>query len=86
MHLPDKYGIINSNDLDNIVFSEVFENDVNSLRYNVDTTLFVIKWNIHEIPAFITNGTVIPAQVIDYIDALNLMASADWYDPDPPGE
>ena len=86
MHKPDKIGVINIEDLDNIIFSEVFEG-VNSLRYNVNNILFIIKWSTHEIPSFITNGTVIPAQILDYNDALNLMGTENWYSaPIPPDQ
>jgi hypothetical protein len=79
-HLPNVYAIINISDLGQIIFSEVDEYNATSLKKSRDELLFVIKWyNEHE-PSFITNGSVIPTQLLTHNQALTLMGTNEWYE------
>ena len=43
-HLPNVYAIISTTDIDNVDFTQVPEENNESLRYPLDGTEFVIKW------------------------------------------
>ena len=79
--IADTYAIINIADLSNIDFSQVGETDENTIRKSLDETQFVLKWNTE--PTFITDGTVVPVQTLTHEEALVLMASAEWSEPEP---
>ena len=81
--LPNVYAIISSSDIDNVDFSQVFEENTPSLRYSIDKLMFIIKWfNEHE-PSFITNGSVVPTQILTHEQAIELMATIEWSEPIP---
>ena len=75
------YAIINTSDLSNIDFSQIGETSENTLRYNLANTEFVIKWNTT--PTFISDGTVVPVSELTHSQALALMATAEWSEPEP---
>lgn len=77
------YAICNvTTDLPNINFNEIHETSAQTIRKSVDEMLFVIKWTTE--PAFVTDGTVTPSAVMNHEDALTLMATPEWTNPDPP--
>ena len=85
-HLPNVYAIINTAYLGLINFSEIGETDATTIRKSIDELLFVIKWfNEHE-PSFITNGSVVPTQVLTHEQALELMQTPEWSEPMPEPE
>ena len=75
------YAIINTSDLSNIDFSQIGETSADTLRYNLAGTEFVIKWN--STPTFISDGTVVPVSTLTHAEALALMATAEWSQPEP---
>ena len=77
----DTYAIINTSDLSSIDFSQIGETSADTLRYNLAGTKFVIKWNTT--PTFISDGTVVPIQTLTHQQALALMATAEWSEPEP---
>tara|TARA_R110000868_G_scaffold133622_1_gene345290 strand:+ start:1199 stop:1459 length:261 start_codon:yes stop_codon:yes gene_type:complete len=82
-HLPNVYAIINIADLSLIDFSQIGEDNENTIRKSLDETEFLIKWfNEHE-PTFITDGSVVPLQTLTHQEALALMATAEWSEPIP---
>ena len=82
-HLPNVYAIINTADLGLINFSEIDETNATTIRKSIDELLFVIKWfNEHE-PSFITNGSVVPTQILTHEQATELMATIEWQLPIP---
>jgi hypothetical protein len=82
-HLPNVYAIISTTDIDNVDFTQVPEENNESLRYSLDGTEFVIKWFDEHEPTFITDGTVVPLQTLTHEEALVLMATAEWSEPIP---
>lgn len=79
-----KYGIINSVDLPNVDFNEdIYPTNVNSLRYSLDSSQFVIKWEEDHQPQFIEDGTVVPASILSWADCLTLMQTPAWSEPEP---
>ena len=82
-HLPNVYAIINTTDLGLINFTEIDETDATTIRKSIDELMFIIKWfNEHE-PSFITNGSVVPTQILTHEQAIELMATAEWSEPIP---
>lgn len=75
------YAIINTSDLSNIDFSQIGETSADTLRYNLAGTEFVIKWN--STPTFISDGSVVPVSELTHAEALALMATAEWSQPEP---
>ena len=82
-HLPNIYAIINIADLGLINFSEIDETDATTIRKSIDKLMFIIKWfNEHE-PSFITNGSVVPTQILTHEQAIELMSTIEWTEPIP---
>lgn len=81
MHGFEHYAIINTSDLSNIDFSQIGETSADTLRYNLAGTEFVIKWN--STPTFISDGSVVPVSELTHAEALALMATAEWSQPEP---
>lgn len=81
MHGFEHYAIINTSDLSNIDFSQIGETSADTLRYNLAGTEFVIKWNT--MPTFISDGTVVPVSELTHAEALTLMATPEWTEPEP---
>ena len=77
--IAETYAIISTTDIDNVDFAQVPEKNNQYLRYSLDGTEFVIKWNTE--PTFIADGTVVPLQTLTHEQALTLMASAEWSEP-----
>ena len=70
------YTILNISDLANVDFTQVGETSENTVRKSIDGTQFGIKYN--NTPSFISNGTVIPIQVLNHAEVLELMATDAW--------
>ena len=81
-----EYAIINSGFLGDIDFSQIHETSVDTLRYKLDNTQFVIKWTKGHLPTFIKDGSVTPFVTMDHEQVLELMATSAWTDNDPDGE
>jgi hypothetical protein len=81
MHGFEHYAIIQTSDLSNIDFSQIGETSADTLRYNLAGTEFVIKWNTT--PTFISDGSVIPVSELTHEQALALMATPEWTEPEP---
>ena len=75
------YAIIQASDLSSIDFSQIGETSQDTLRYNLANTEFVIKWN--STPTFISDGTVVPVSELTHAEALAVMATAEWSEPEP---
>ena len=76
------YTIIDIADLDSVDFSEVHETSAATIRKSINGTKFVMEY-LDE-PTFVTDGTVTPSAVMNHEDALTLMATPEWTNPDPP--
>ena len=75
------YATISSTELSSIDFDQIGESNENTLRYNLAGTEFVIKWN--SIPSFIADGSVVPVSILTHAEALAVMATAEWSEPEP---
>jgi hypothetical protein len=76
MHGFEHYAIININDLDNVDFTQIGETSFDTIRKSLDETMFVIKWETE--PDFITDGTIVPLQVLTHEECLELMNTPEW--------
>ena len=81
MHGFEHYAIIQTSDLSNIDFSQIGETSADTLRYNLAGTEFVIKWNTE--PTFISDGSIVPVSELTHEQALTLMATPEWTEPEP---
>ena len=81
MHGFEHYAIIQTSDLSSIDFSQIGETSADTLRYNLAGTEFVIKWNTT--PTFISDGSVVPVSTLTHEEALALMQTAEWSEPEP---
>ena len=75
------YTILNISDLVNVDFSQVGETSENTIRKSIDETQFVIKYNTT--PTFISDGSVIPIQVLNHTEVLHLMNTSKWSEDIP---
>lgn len=75
------YSIIKTEDLSKVKFREILENSAKTIRRSLDDTLFVIKYTVE--PSFIKDGTVKPSQTLTHSEALELMSTAAWSEPEP---
>jgi hypothetical protein len=82
MKISDVYAIILTADIDKVDFSQVPEENNSNLRYSLDGTQFVIKWNSDAVPTFITDGSVVPVQTLTHQECLDLMATPEWSEPE----
>ena len=77
--MTETYAIININDLDNVDFTQVIETNQDTIRKSLNGLQFVLKWN--ETPQFITDGFVVPLQILTHSECLNLMNTPEWSEP-----
>ncbi len=78
------YAVINLSDINLIDFSQVGETSVSTIRKSLDDAQFVVKWEDGYTPTFILDGSVVPVQTYDHHSILELMATPEWSDPNPP--
>ena len=78
-----EYAIINSVDLSLIDFSQICETSENTLRYSLDGSQFVIKWEDGDLPSFILNGSVTPSATMNHETVLELMGTSAWVEENP---
>lgn len=80
MHGFEHYATISATDLNNVDFDQVGEKDETTIRYNLAQTEFIIKWNTT--PSFISDGSVTPLQTLDHDQAVSLMSTNEWQEPE----
>lgn len=75
------YAIIKIEDIKLIDFSQVAQSSASTVRKDLENKQFVIKWENGYTPTFITDGLVIPFQVLTHSECLKLMQTSDWNQP-----
>lgn len=78
------YNVINLTDTNAILFSQVNQSSAQTMRRNLANTQGLLSWQAE--PSFITNGSLVPVSTLDHQQALDLMATPEWSDPNPPVE
>ncbi len=82
-HLRDVYAIIDIAAANAVDYSQVGETSIDTIRMNLALTEFVLKWESEHEPTFITDGTIVPLQVLTHQEALALMATLEWTEEIP---
>ena len=77
--MTDTYSIIDINDLPKVDFTQVGETTPNTIRKSLDNYKFVLKWD--QTPTFITDGSVVPLQILTHDECLELMETDEWSKP-----
>lgn len=78
------YNVINLTDTNAILFSQVNQSSAQTMRRNLANTQGLLSWQAE--PSFITNGSLVPVSTLDHQQALDLMSTPEWSDPNPPVE
>ena len=78
------YNVINLTDTNAILFSQVNQSSAQTMRRNLANTQGLLSWQVE--PSFITNGSLVPVSTLNHQQALDLMATPEWSDPNPPVE
>ena len=81
LRISNTYAIIDINDITSVDFSQVEQNSAETVRKSLDGSQFVLKWEIE--PTFITDGTIVPLQILSHSECLTLMSTPEWSEPDP---
>ena len=79
------YAVINLDDTNAILFSQVNQSSAQTMRRNLANTQGLLSYQVE--PSFITNGSLVPVSTMNHEEALALIATAAWTDPNAgPGE
>ena len=70
-----KYVIIPSSELSNIDFSQVLETSASTLRYSLDSSEFLLKFE-GDTPTFLVDK-----QLYDYEGIMQILNSPEWTQP-----
>ena len=74
--------IFNVSELDQIVFTEVLETSIDTVRKSVDKTKTFVKWD-GTTPECVANLTTKEGPYT-YDEILVILATPEWTDPNPP--
>jgi hypothetical protein len=78
------YAVIKLTDTDAILFSQVNQSSAQTMRRNLANSQGLLSYQVE--PSFITNGSLTPLSTMNHEEALALMATPAWSDPNPPAE
>ena len=78
------YAVINLSDTNAVLFSQVNQSSAQTMRRNLANTQGLLSYQVE--PSFITNGSLVPVETLNHEEALALMATPAWSDPNPPVE
>jgi hypothetical protein len=76
MNMTDTYAIIDINDLLKVDFTQVGQTSSDTVRKSLDNSKFVLKWE--QTPTFITDGTIVPLELLSHTECLDLMNTPEW--------
>mgnify|MGYP003653787530 FL=1 len=75
------YGTVNMSDIGEVDFSQVFEDDADTVRKSLDNKLFIIHWIVE--PTFIEDGTIIPDGLYTHEEILEVVRHEPWQSDEP---
>ena len=78
------YAVINLDDTNAVLFSQVNQSSAQTMRRNLANTQGLLSYQVE--PSFITNGSLVPVSTLNHEEALALMSTPEWSDPNPPTE
>lgn len=70
------YVILDASEIGNVDFGQVLQSSADKLRYSLDGSKFVVKFE-GDIPSFLEGKTQ-----YNHAEILPIMQSADWTDPE----
>ena len=70
------YVILNSSELPTVDFNQVLQTSADTLRYSLDGTKFLVKFE-GDTPSFLSGKTE-----YDHAEILTILATDEWTDPD----
>ena len=77
-----QYVVINLENTDKVIFSQVNQSSAQTMRRNLANTQGLLSYSVE--PSFITNGSLpIVGEIMNHEQALELMASSEWSQPMP---
>jgi len=77
-----QYAVINLENTDKVIFSQVNQSSAQTMRRNLANTQGLLSWSVT--PSFITNGSLsIVGEIMTHEQALELMATDAWTEPMP---
>ena len=77
-----QYVVINLENTDKVIFSQVNQSSAQTMRRNLANTQGLLSYSVE--PSFITNGSLpIVGSVMNQEECLILMATAEWSEPIP---
>ena len=76
-----KYVIINADEVDSVIFSQVDETSPDTVRFSLDGSLTFVKFDTDTTPSFLVGKTQ-----YTHSEILAILATDEWTDPNPPGE
>jgi hypothetical protein len=77
-----QYVVINLENTDKVIFSQVNQSSAQTMRRNLANTQGLLSWSVT--PSFITNGSLpIVGSVMNQTECLELMSSSEWSEPMP---
>jgi len=72
-----KYVILDTAEISSVDFNQVLETSIDSLRYSVDGSKFLLKYE-GDTPSFLEDKTQ-----YTHSEILTILATPEWTDPDP---
>ena len=77
-----QYSVINLEDTDKVIYSQVNQSSAQTMRRNLANTQGLLSWSVT--PSFITNGSLpIVGEIMTHEEALELMSTSEWSEPMP---
>jgi len=77
-----QYVVINLENTDKVIFSQVNQSSAQTMRRNLANTQGLLSYSVE--PSFITNGSLpIVGSVMNQSECLELMSSSEWSEPMP---
>ncbi len=77
-----QYIVINLENTDKVIFSQVNQSSAQTMRRNLANTQGLLSYSVE--PSFITNGSLpIVGSVMNQSECLELMATSEWSEPMP---
>ena len=76
-----KYVIINADEVDSVIFSQVDETSPDTVRFSLDGSLTFVKFDTDTTPSFLVGKTQ-----YTHSEILAILATDEWSPGEPPGE
>ena len=75
------YAVINLSDTNAVLFSQVNQSSAQTMTRNIANTQGILSYSVE--PSFITNGSLVPVNILNHTEVLALLQTPEWRGPDP---